>query len=349
MNSVRQRRMQRGWSQAELAERAGISRAAVSAIEIERLVPAVTAALSLARVFGCSVEELFGEPAHAQGAQMEWAVDPPAEPWRYWEADVGGRRLRFPAERTGQLNGFHDGVSHAVSETATNLALETLVIAGCDPAAGLLAQEYHRRTGWRMLVLQRTSTQALELLKQRKVHAAGLHFSNAEHSNDNERFVRDSLGDGYCLLRAAEWQEGVAAGSQVLAKTAHGVAKARLRWVGREVGSAARRCQDELLSSKHRTRHVAPDHRGVAESIRAGWADAGICVQLVCEEAGLRFLPVQQEAYDLCFAQKQEQDPRIRALVALIQAANYRSLLGELPGYSVQHVGELEVVRSAAL
>jgi DNA-binding XRE family transcriptional regulator len=58
-NLVKVYRLQRGWSQAELARRSGISRAAVSAIEINRLVPSVVAGLSLARVFSCSVECLF--------------------------------------------------------------------------------------------------------------------------------------------------------------------------------------------------------------------------------------------------------------------------------------------------
>ena len=49
----------RQWSQADLAQRAGISRAAVSAIEGERLSPSVATALALAAVFECSVEELF--------------------------------------------------------------------------------------------------------------------------------------------------------------------------------------------------------------------------------------------------------------------------------------------------
>jgi DNA-binding XRE family transcriptional regulator len=44
----------------ELAGRAGISRAAVSAIEGDRLSPSVTTALALAAVLDCSVEELFG-------------------------------------------------------------------------------------------------------------------------------------------------------------------------------------------------------------------------------------------------------------------------------------------------
>jgi transcriptional regulator with XRE-family HTH domain len=44
-NSLRTRRLARGWSQQQLADRAGIARASVSAIEIERLVPSTAAAL----------------------------------------------------------------------------------------------------------------------------------------------------------------------------------------------------------------------------------------------------------------------------------------------------------------
>jgi putative molybdopterin biosynthesis protein len=59
-NRVRARRLERAWSQLDLAEQAGVSRTAVSAIEGNRLIPSVGAALSLARAFRCTVEELFG-------------------------------------------------------------------------------------------------------------------------------------------------------------------------------------------------------------------------------------------------------------------------------------------------
>ena len=59
-NLVKLYRRQRGWSQAELARRAGVSRTAVSVVEVNRLVPSVAAALSLASAFGCTVEGLFG-------------------------------------------------------------------------------------------------------------------------------------------------------------------------------------------------------------------------------------------------------------------------------------------------
>ena len=59
-NPILERRLARKWSQAELAERAGIPRAAISATEGERLSPSVATALALAAVLECSVEELFG-------------------------------------------------------------------------------------------------------------------------------------------------------------------------------------------------------------------------------------------------------------------------------------------------
>src|SRR5919197_402916 len=96
-NHVKSRRMALGWSQAELAQRAGISRAAVSAIEMSRLVPSVAAALSLASVLNCSVESLFDLGRTARSGAV-WAWPPSTLPMRYWVAEVRSRTLLFPAE-----------------------------------------------------------------------------------------------------------------------------------------------------------------------------------------------------------------------------------------------------------
>ena len=71
-NRVKQFRVRRGWSQDQLAEMAGVSCAAVSAIEIQRLVPSVAAALALARAFACRVEDLFGV-GEDQSGEEPWA------------------------------------------------------------------------------------------------------------------------------------------------------------------------------------------------------------------------------------------------------------------------------------
>src|SRR5438876_1137115 len=109
-NRVRVHRLERGWSQVDLANRAGISRAAVSAIEISRLVPSVAAALSLAAAFGCTVEDLFGEGRAGRADAFTWAWTMGKEPCRYWQAAVGGRALTYPVEPTAAGLLEHDGV-----------------------------------------------------------------------------------------------------------------------------------------------------------------------------------------------------------------------------------------------
>ena len=73
----------------------------------------------------------------------------------------------------------------------------------------------------------------------------------------------------------------------------------------------------------------------MAEAIGNGWADAGVCLRLVSEEAGLPFFTVREEQYDLCFSATLAHDPRIQALQQAVQSVGYRQLLGDLPGYDV--------------
>lgn len=58
-NTLRVQRAIRDLTQAELAERAGVTRKSVNAIEAGRMVPSVLLALKLARVLGVSLETLF--------------------------------------------------------------------------------------------------------------------------------------------------------------------------------------------------------------------------------------------------------------------------------------------------
>lgn len=62
-NSIRELRGARGWSQADLAERAGVSRQTINAIETGRYTPSLPLAIALARFFSRPVEEVFDADA----------------------------------------------------------------------------------------------------------------------------------------------------------------------------------------------------------------------------------------------------------------------------------------------
>jgi molybdate-binding protein/transcriptional regulator with XRE-family HTH domain len=342
---LRARRTRRGWSQDDVARRSGLSRAGVSAIETGRLIPSAAAALALAEAFGCRVEDLFRIRRRGSEAPS-WAWAPRSLPSRFWAAETGGRVRLYPVEAIPLGMVPHDGVAGTgdVVEAAGFDASRTLVVAGCDPAVGLLATEMARTAGIRLLAFPRTSRAALELLGRGLVHAAGVHLSRSDDPGGNAVVVRADLGAGYSLLRIACWEEGVALAPGWKLSSVGAAIRSDLRWIGREEGSGARQCLDELLAGRRQPRRVALDHRGVATALRGGWADAGVCLRLVSDEAGLGFLGVRREAYDLCFPTAWQHDPRIEALVQAVRAPAYRRSLGELPGYDNSAGGALEPV-----
>jgi putative transcriptional regulator len=58
-NRLRDLRAERGWSQAELAERLDVSRQSVNAIETDKYDPSLPLAFKIARLFGQSIEAIF--------------------------------------------------------------------------------------------------------------------------------------------------------------------------------------------------------------------------------------------------------------------------------------------------
>jgi putative transcriptional regulator len=58
-NRLRVLRAERDWSQAELAERLGVSRQTVNAVETERYEPSLGLAFKIADLFAMRIEEVF--------------------------------------------------------------------------------------------------------------------------------------------------------------------------------------------------------------------------------------------------------------------------------------------------
>lgn len=59
VSRLREARTERGWTQAELAERVGVTRKTVNTVENGVFTPSTTLALKLARTLGTTVEALF--------------------------------------------------------------------------------------------------------------------------------------------------------------------------------------------------------------------------------------------------------------------------------------------------
>ena len=60
-NRLRVLRAEREWSQAELGGRIGVSRQAINAIETGKHDPSLPLAFRMARLFDCSIEQIFND------------------------------------------------------------------------------------------------------------------------------------------------------------------------------------------------------------------------------------------------------------------------------------------------
>lgn len=58
-NHIRQARTEKRWSQGQVAEKTGVARQTINAIENNRSVPTLELALKLSQAFGRPVEDLF--------------------------------------------------------------------------------------------------------------------------------------------------------------------------------------------------------------------------------------------------------------------------------------------------
>jgi putative transcriptional regulator len=60
-NKLRELRAAKEWSQSDLADKLGVSRQTVNAIETERYDPSLPLALKIARLFKQPVEDIFAD------------------------------------------------------------------------------------------------------------------------------------------------------------------------------------------------------------------------------------------------------------------------------------------------
>ena len=62
-NNLRDLRAERGWSQADLAEKLDVSRQTVNAIETEKYDPSLPLAFKIAEIYNMKIEDIFN-PNH---------------------------------------------------------------------------------------------------------------------------------------------------------------------------------------------------------------------------------------------------------------------------------------------
>ena len=369
---VRERREALGLRASDVARQVGISRQALHRIEGGASLPGTLLAFTLARALNCRVDDLFtlnptpGSDlleAHSDGDLPTGTRVVLCElDGRLRAVDLRGPggsgasqgRFHVPADGTIQGSGPAGRVSVRPLRPAPDalaLARQTAVLVGCDPALDLLVTHAARQPGGARVILHaRSSLTALRSVARGEAHAAGIHLWDAQSGTSNLPFTQAELGAAQ-LFTLWTWEQGLllAPGNPLNLGGPADLTRAGVRLVTRESGAGSR-----LLLNDWLRRAGLPDPDGwqagaptahspleAAALVASGQADAAPGPRSAAQAAGLDFMPLQQERFDLAVPDEHAGHPGILALLAAARSDAFRADLSAMGGYDPAQSGEV--------
>ena len=200
------------------------------------------------------------------------------------------------------------------------------------------------------------SARGLERLQRNEVMAAAVHFHGVDASDDlagdaSVEALRAAPDLHDAVLVAFVRREQGLVLPQGNPKHLHGltdVLALGARMAMRQQGTGAQMLLDMLLkragaSTRDLRRVETPCLTGpdLAELVRAGQADCGIATRATARSAGLDFVPLAWESFDLAMRQRSYFRPAMQTLLRFLTDRRLRQRADELTGYDPSAAGQI--------
>lgn len=336
-NTVAARRKALGLTQTELALASHLTRPLISAVETNRHVPSVKAALAIADVLGTSVEEIFGD-GDTPDVQVAALGKIPNDGGLLSAVRVGDALAFHPLPHHGALGSSWsraDGLFRGGQvELFTDADPAGFAVAGCEPALGLAATLLPAGGPQRLVALAASSAEASEALAAGRIHAAVTHGKAAQRK-------RGKKGRRFILTR---WQVGLA--SRVgLASELEQLASGRLKAARRDPGAESQRALERALAPYGGAARLkgpfATGHLDAARQVANGGADVGVTMEAAALAYGLVFAPLEEHQVELQIGEDWQDHPGAHALLDLVFSGHFRQRLEALGGYDMRLSGNV--------
>jgi putative molybdopterin biosynthesis protein len=216
------------------------------------------------------------------------------------------------------------------------LVVADLIVIGshCVGLDYLLSQL--QRQGITSKLLNVGSSAGLAAAKRGDCDLAGIHLLDPQTGEYNRPFLTAGLE----LVSGYERSQGIVfrpadrrfAGRTVAEIVALAVQDPQCLMVNRNQGSGTRILIEQILNgSKPSGYAVQPsNHNAVTAAIEQGRADWGVAIEAVARDAGLGFLPFQQEHYDFVIPNTRRERPAVQAFLKLLADRQTREHLAAM-------------------
>ena len=243
---------------------------------------------------------------------------------------------------------------------AAGLALPALAQAPAPPIVGgshdPLLEWALRESGSGLASLPEGSEAGLRRLARGEVTAAAIHVHRLDGDDEaaNLDAVAEAPGlhDGVVIAYARREQGLVlAVGNPLQLRDVAGVAARRARLALRPQGAGAQLLLLALLAraglafdALALVKPACPTGADIAQAVRSGRADCGVATRAVAQAAGLDFVPLTWERFDLALRQRDYFRPGLQALFKFVRTAEFRDRAAELAGYDVSEAGDVRAL-----
>ncbi len=213
-----------------------------------------------------------------------------------------------------------------------------------------------RESGSELASLPEGSEAGLRRLARGEVTAAAIHLHQLVGDDDTANVDAVAHASGLhdaVLIAFARREQGllVAPGNPRELSDIASVARRGARLAQRPQGAGAQLLLLALLARAgialdrlKTVKPVCPTGPDIAQAVRSGRADCGIATRAVAHAAGLGFLPLTWEQFDLALRQRSYFLPGPQALFRFIRTATFHERSGELTGYDLGEAGEVRLV-----
>lgn len=367
-NNIRAAREALGLAQQTLAQRIGISRQALGAIEAQRQIPSTLIAMRLARALETSVEALF-ELTEPEQLEVKLPEGKPSSP-RVRLGCVQGQWVAHPLlaqDLTRAADGVltsppgPDGLALVSPFERLDALAHTTLIAGCSPLLGALCERLlrSRKAPSAAAWIMANSEQAMTLLTQGLVHIAGVHLATDQAQAAALVRARWPTQD-MVIVHLNTWRQGLIlpARNPLGLRSAADLLRPHLRIAWREPGAASTTLLMQELGRvadkpqlEATLSHTGPrlrDHMAVAQAVAMSVADVGVGIEAAALAHELTFIPLRQERFDLIMSAQAAKTPQVTALLDALQARGLRQDIEALGGYDAADMGELLSIGAGA-
>lgn len=226
----------------------------------------------------------------------------------------------------------------------TETSRPTLVLGSKDAATAQLAAHFAAHdVGLTLHLVTANSLDGLALLRQGVCQMATCHLREPNAETYNRAYVQHWFpGEEMALVRLFARVGGLltAAGNPRHVKGLADLARADLTWVNRERGAGMRVWLDQALTALgiapatlRGYSQIVTSHDAVARAVQGGDADLGLGTAASARAAGLGFISLFEEPYDLVLPAAVLHEPRYAPLFDHLASRQFRTDTSRLPGY----------------